>query len=202
MRRNVKGSPHMKSFLDPLFVRGRHTCPWWLCFTFDNLLRRLLQNPDEILRPYVAEGITVLDIGPGMGYFSIPLARMVGPRGRVIAVDIQPEMLSALRKRARRASVEERIATHLCQADSIGLDVKADFALAFWMLHEVPDPSRFFKEMRSVLKASGKLLVSEPVIHVTAKTYAENIEMARSSGFRVTAVPKIFLSRSALLTVS
>ena len=192
----------MKTFLDTLFVRGKHTCPWWLCFTFDNLLRRLFQNPEQILRPYVAEGITVLDIGPGMGYFSIPLARMVGPTARVIAVDIQPEMLSALQKRAKRAAVDRQIAIHLCKADSLGLDVKADFALAFWMLHEVPNPFGFFKEMRSVLRASGKLLVSEPAIHVTQKMYAKTIEIAISTGFKVIAEPKIFLSRSALLAVN
>ena len=111
-------------------------------------------------------------------------------------------MLSALQKRAKRASVDQRIAVHLCQAGSLGLDVKADFALAFWMLHEVPDPSGFFKEIRSVLKASGKLLVSEPAIHVTQEMYAINIEMAISTGFKVIAEPKIFLSRSALLTGS
>jgi ubiquinone/menaquinone biosynthesis C-methylase UbiE len=137
-----------------------------------------------------------------MGYFSIPLARMVGPRGRVIAVDIQPEMLSALQKRAKRAAVDRQIVIHLCKADSLGLDVKADFALAFWMLHEVPNPISFFKEMRSVLRASGKLLVSEPAIHVTAKMYAKTIEMAISTGFKVIAEPKIFLSRSALLAVN
>jgi len=191
----------MKSFLDYLFVRHKHTCPWWLCFTFDNVIRKLFQNPEQILRPYVAEGITVLDIGPGMGYFSIPLARMVGPGGRVIAVDIQPKMLSALQKRAKRAAVDQRIIIHLCEADSLGLDVKADFALAFWMIHEVPNPFSFFKEMKSVLKASGKLLVSEPTVHVTAKMFAESIEMAISSGFKVIAEPKIFLSRSALLAM-
>ena len=191
----------MKSYLDTLFLRSRHTCPWWLCFTFDNFLRRLFQNPDQILRPYVAEGITVLDIGPGRGYFSIPLARRVGPMGRVIAVDIQPEMLSALQKRAKRTSVDQRIAIHLCRADSLGLDVRADFALAFWMLHEVPNPLGFFKEMRSVLKVSGKLLVSEPTVHVTAKMSTENIEIAISNGFKVVAEPKIFLSRSALLAM-
>ena len=191
----------MKSFLNYLFVRRKHTCPWWLCFTFDNLLRRLFQNPEQILRPYVAEGITVLDIGPGMGYFSIPLARMVGPGGRVISADIQPEMLRALQKRAKRAAVDQRITIHLCKADSLGLDVKADFALAFWMLHEVPNPFSFFKEMKSVLKASGKLLVSEPTLHVTAKMFAESIEIAISNGFKVLAEPKIFLSRSALLTM-
>lgn len=192
----------MKSFLDYLFIRGKHTCPWWLCFTFDNLVRRLFQDPQQILRPYVTEGITVLDIGPGMGYFSIPLARMVGPRGKVIAVDIQPEMLRALQKRAKRAGVDERIAIHLCKADSLGLNIEADFALAFWMLHEVSNPSSFFKEMRSVVKPSGKLLVSEPVIHVSQKMFAKNIGIAISSGFKVIAEPKIFLSRSTLLAVS
>ena len=192
----------MKSFFDYLFVRRKHICPWWLCFTFDNLLRRLFQDPEQILRPYVAEGITVLDIGPGMGYFSIPLARMVGSKGKVIAADIQPEMLSAIQKRAKRVSVEGRIATHLCKADSLGLEEKVDFALAFWMLHEVPNPLSFFKEMRSVLKVTGKLLVSEPTIHVTPKMYAKSIEIALSNGFKVIAEPKIFLSRSALLAVS
>jgi ubiquinone/menaquinone biosynthesis C-methylase UbiE len=165
------------------------------------VIRKLFQNPEQILRPYVAEGITVLDIGPGMGYFSIPLARMVGPGGRVIAVDIQPKMLGALQKRAKRAAVDQRIIIHLCEADSLGLDVKADFALAFWMLHEVANPFSFFKEMKSVLKASGKLLVSEPTVHVTAKMSTENIEIAISNGFKVVAEPKIFLSRSALLAM-
>ena len=189
----------MKGILDHLFVRRKHICPWWLCFTFDNLLRRLFQDPERILRPYVAEGITVLDIGPGMGYFSIPLARMVGPRGRVIAADIQPEMLRALQKRAKRAAVDQRIALHLCQADSLGLDAKVDFVLAFWMLHEIPNLLSFFEEIRSVLKASGRLLISEPIIHVTQKRYAQSIEIAISNGFKVIANPKIFLSRSALL---
>lgn len=60
----------------------------------------------------------------------------------------------------------------------------------------------FFKEMRSVLKASGKLLVSEPAIHVTKKMYDKNIEITISNGFKVIAKPKISLSRSALLAVS
>ncbi len=192
----------MKRFLDYLFVRGKHTCPWWLCFTFDNFVRRFFQSPQEILRPYVTEGITVLDIGPGMGYFSIPLAKMVGPRGRVIAADIQPEMLRALQQRAKRAGVDERIAIHLCKPDSLGLNNEVDFALAFWMLHEVPNPSSFFKEVRSVLKPSGKLLLSEPIIHVSQKMYAQNVGIATSNGFEAIAEPKISLSRSTLLAVS
>jgi len=189
----------MKNLFDRLFVRRRHICPWWLCFTFDNFVRRLFQNPEQIFRPYVAEGITALDVGPGMGYFSIPLARMVGPGGRVIAADIQSEMLSALQKRAKRAGVDQRITLHLCKADSLGLDLKVDFALAFWMLHEVPSPQGFFKEMRSLLKTSGRLLVSEPILHVTPRVFSKNMEIALSNGFKIIDKPKIFLTRSVVL---
>jgi len=191
----------MKNLLDRLFASEKHICPWWLCFTFDNFIRRLFQNPEQILRSYVDEGITVLDVGPGMGYFTIPLARMVGPEGRVIAADIQPEMLKALRKRAGKAGVDRRITTHLCKGDSLGLDVKVDFALAFWMVHEVPNPASFFKEVRSLLTTTGKLLVSEPIIHVSSRKYAETIAIAIAAGFKVIAEPKIFLSRSAVLAV-
>ena len=192
----------MKTFLDRLFVRGKHTCPWWLCFTFDNLLRRLFQNPDQILRPYVAEGITVLDIGPGMGYFSIPLARMVGPRGRVIAVDIQPEMLSALQKRAKGAAVDRRIAIHLCKADSLGLNIQFDFVLAFWMIHEVPNHLVFFEEIKSLLKPSGKFLLSEPILHVNQAMFEKTVKTAESVGLVLKEKPKIYLSRSALFTAN
>lgn len=73
----------MKSMFDSIFVRDTHVCPWWLCFTFDNVFRKLFHDPEKILSPYVNEGDTALDIGPGMGYFSIPLARLVGSKARL-----------------------------------------------------------------------------------------------------------------------
>ena len=83
-------------------------CPWWLCPTFDNPLRRLIQDPDRILAGLVQPGETALDIGCGMGYFSIPLARLVGPEGKVICVDLQEQMLAGVRRRAERAGVADR----------------------------------------------------------------------------------------------
>src|SRR4030067_2381460 len=103
----------MKNPVITLLFRDKHVCPWWCAYTFDNFLRKLIHDPEEILRPYVAEGNTALDLGPGMGYFSIPLARMVGEIGKVIAADVQPEMLKVLQKRAKKAGVEHRIIPHL-----------------------------------------------------------------------------------------
>jgi ubiquinone/menaquinone biosynthesis C-methylase UbiE len=189
----------MKNLFDHFFARNKHVCPWWLCFTFDNLLRRLFQNPEKIVEPYVHEDDTVLDVGPGMGYFSITLAKIVGEKGRVFAADVQQEMLKALQKRARRAGVEQRITLHLCKKDSLGLNTKFDFVFAFWMIHEVSEQESFFKEIRSLLKPKGKLLISEPKIHVTKIKFDETVGKAMRSGFTLKSNPNISLSRSALL---
>jgi len=165
-------------------------------------LRKLFHNSEEILRPYVVEGNTILDIGPGMGYFSIPLARMVGERGRVIAADIQPEMLEALRRRARRADVEQQVITHLSRVDSLGLNRQFDFVLAFWMVHEVPNHLVFFEEIKSLLKPSGKFLLSEPILHVNQAMFEKTVKTAESVGLVLKEKPKISLSRSALFTAN
>jgi ubiquinone/menaquinone biosynthesis C-methylase UbiE len=192
----------MRNPFEKILVGDKHVCPWWCCFTFDNFLRRIFHNPEKILRPYVTEGNSVLDIGPGMGYFSIPLTGMVGEKGKVIAVDVQPEMLRALRRRAKRAGVEEQITTHLCKADSLGLNMQVDFILAFWMAHEVPNQPAFFKEIKSLLKPSGKFLLSEPILHVNQARYEKTVETAESVGLVLKERPKISLSRSALFAAN
>jgi ubiquinone/menaquinone biosynthesis C-methylase UbiE len=191
----------MRNPFDRLFVRDRRVCPRWLCFTFDNFIRKLFHNPEDILAPYVHEGDTVLDVGPGMGYFSIPLARMVGDRGKVIAADVQAPMLAALQKRAKKAGLEGRIVTHLCEADSIGIREPIDFALAFWMVHEVPDQIKFFHEVRSLLKPGAGLLIAEPTIHVTRKMFEATLKEAEEAGFTAMETPKIFMSRTAVLSL-
>jgi ubiquinone/menaquinone biosynthesis C-methylase UbiE len=192
----------MRNPLRKIIFHHEHVCPWWFCFTFDNFLRKLLHNSEEILRPYVVEGDSVLDIGPGMGYFSIPLARMVGEKGKVIAADIQPEMLKALQKRAKKAGVEKRIITHLCEADSLGVDMQFDFVLAFWMAHEVANYLVFFKEIKSLLKPSGKFFLSEPILHVNQAMFEKTVKIVESVGLVLKEKPKISLSRSALFTAN
>jgi len=141
-----------------------------------------------------------IDIGPGLGYFSIPLAELVGPSGHVIAIDIQPKMLSALMERAKKKGVAEIIRTHLAGPDSIGFYEKADFILAFWMAHEVPDQQRFFSEIRYLMKPEGLFLLVEPVMHVSMKNFSRAIETAKQVGFFIKESPKIRMSRSAFFT--
>jgi len=173
-------------------------CPWWLCFTFDNPLRKLLHNPEAILSPYVQPGSTVIDIGPGMGYFSIPLARLVGPTGHVIAIEVQPKMLAALARRARRYGVSERIQTHLASSDSLGNHPKADFVMAFWMVHEVPNQRTFLTEIFGFLKPKGLFLLVEPILHVSKNSFLRTVQNANEIGFVVKDMPKIRISHSVL----
>ena len=175
-------------------------CPWWLCFTFDNPLRKLLHDPEAIFKPYVKPGQSVIDVGAGMGYFSIPLARLVGYSGHVTAIDIQPKMLSALERRAKKYGVSDRISTHLASRKSLSFDQKADFILAFWMAHEVPDQKRFFGEIYNLLKPGGLFLIVEPKIHVSKKNFSQTLEMLKSIGFSIKETPEIKMSQSVLLT--
>jgi ubiquinone/menaquinone biosynthesis C-methylase UbiE len=126
----------------------------------------------------------------------------VGETGKVIVADIQPEMLKALQKRAKKAGVEKRITTHLCKVDSLGLDMQFDFVLAFWMVHEVPNHLAFFEEIKSLLKPSGKFLLAEPVLHVNQAMFEKTVKTAESVGLVLKEKPKISLSRSALFTAN
>ena len=187
----------MRKLFNGLLHRER-VCPWWLCFTFDNVFRTLFHDPEQILRPYVHEGNAALDIGPGMGYFTIPMARMVGENGRVIAADIQERMLAGIKKRAVRSGLQDRIIVHLCSSHTFGLNGTFDFILAFWMLHEVPDKNRFLAELFSLLKDNGNFLLAEPKIHTTKANFEETVRMTSQAGFTLSQNPEIFLSRCAL----
>ena len=191
----------MNKLSDYLFFRVNHVCPRWLCFTFDNILRRLVQNPYEVLNPYIKEGDIVLDVGPGIGYFTIPAAEMVGDKGLVIAADVQPQMLHAISKRAQRRGLLQRIELKLSSANSLGVEAKVDFILAFWMVHEVPDKRRLFSQLRFLLKDKGSFLMVEPQFHVNKKNFDESLRLAGQIGFVFDKSPQISLSRSALLRI-
>lgn len=178
--------------------RRGHTCPWWFAYTFDNALRGLVHRPTEILGGLVRRGDTVVDVGSGLGFFTIALAEMVGPEGKVISVDLQEEMLKRSRRRAERRSLADRIDFHQATHTRLGLTTPVDFVLAFWMVHEVRDKTGFLSEVRSVLRPSGHLLIAEPKGHVPPALFAKITDLVRNAGFTVKEARKIRLSRSIL----
>ena len=177
-------------------------CPWWLGYALASPLRRIAQDPAGILYPYVRRGMVVLEPGPGMGFFTQELAWMVGAEGKVIAVDLQAKMLKALKARLERAGLGERIETRVVTPESLGtadLAGTVDFALAFAMVHEVPDQQRFLGEIYAALKPEGRLLLSEPRVHVSKRAFEATLDRAQIAGFTVAERPKIRWSLSAVL---
>ena len=171
--------------------RPGRLCPWWCGFFLDNWVRRLIHDPRKILSPYVKPGMTVVDIGCGMGIFSIGMAKLVGPEGRVISVDVQEKMLKHLMRRARRAGVAGQITPVKTAGDRIGIPEKADFVLTFYMVHEVADVEGFVREIASMLKPGGQYLLVEPPRHVSKDQYARTVEAVRSAGLEEVGTPQV-----------
>lgn len=163
-------------------------CPPWIGYLLLSPLRRLLENPEKMFAPHVFPGMTVLEPGCGMGYFTIPLARMVGPEGRVVTVDIEPKMLAVLERRAKKAGLSGRIEARRAAPGSLGIaDLKSsvDFAAAIHMVHEMPDQASFFAEIIETLKPGGKLFVKEPGGHVSEAEFENTANIAGKAGFSV-----------------
>ncbi len=179
-----------------------HVCPWWLGYLLASPIRRLQHGPARILAPYVREGMTILEPGPGMGFFTLELARRVGASGLVIAVDTQSKMINRLKKRAAKAGVLERIDARVTDAGSLMLNRLAgsvDFVFAFAMVHEIPDVQRFFAEVAQSMKATARMLLAEPAGHVGEEEFAAELKAAEEARLQVDERPAIRSSRSALL---
>ena len=184
---------------------AKRVCPWWLGYLLANPIRRLMVDPAKLLAPYVREGMTVLEPGPGMGFFTLELARRVGPSGRVVAVDLQPQMLEGLRRRAARAGLLERVETRVAAPDRLGVADLAgavDFVLAFAVVHEMPAADAFFTEAAAALKPGGTLLLAEPVGHISADKFEAELRAAWQAGLEVVDRLKLRSNRAALLKKS
>lgn len=184
---------------------AQRVCPWWLGYLLASPIRRWIEirDPEAFLKTYVYPGMTVLEPGPGMGFFTIPLAKLVCPAGRVIAVDIQPKMLEILRKRAAKAGVEDRLETRLAGPRSLDvgeLRGTVDFVLLYAMVHEVPEPQTLFRDLAEALVPGGRVLFAEPAGHVDARHFAEEVEFAVRSGLREINRPAVPKNRAILLS--
>jgi tRNA A58 N-methylase Trm61 len=181
---------------------AKRICPWWLGYALASPIRRWFQDPAAIVGPYVREGMTVLEPGPGMGFFTLELAHRVGPSGRVIAVDVQPRMIAGLKRRLAKAGLSERVDARLTQDDSMGLNDLAgrvDFTLAMAVVHEMPSPAWFFGQTAEAMKPGAALLLAEPSGHVKQLEFDAQLEAAARVGLMLEDRPAIRRSHAALL---
>lgn len=177
-------------------------CHWWLGYLLISPLRKLLQNPAKVIEPYVRAGMTVVEIGPGMGFFTLELAKKVGEAGRVIAIDIQPQMLERLEQRAKAAGLQDRIETRLAKSDSMGMSDLAqsvDLVFAYAVVHELPDDRAFFREAFAVLKPDAMLYIAEPGHHVSREQFNAELQKAGAEGFAIVEQGHAGIGHNALL---
>ncbi len=171
-----------------------HTCPWWVQYVLVSPLRRLGEPPATLAGPHVQPGMTVVDTGCGFGYLSIPLARLVGPEGRVVSVDIEPRAVAKLEHRARRAGIANRIDARACTTRDLGLadyEGRVDRVFVIHTLHELADLPGFLGQVTRLLKPGGRLIVVEPRGHVQPEQFSAEIEVCRSNGFRDVEPPAV-----------
>jgi len=124
--------------------------------------REFEESPEAALNALgLKPGMAVADVGAGTGYFTVRIARRVGPTGRVYATDVQPEMLSRLQENVERehlANVEPVLGT---QSDPKLPAAKLDLILMVDVYHELSQPQRMLREMRKALKPDGRLVLIE-----------------------------------------
>jgi len=185
------------------YKMSEHLCPWWVGYLLASPVRKLFQKPEKILLPYVKPGMTVLDVGCAMGFFSLPMAKMVGSTGRVMCVDLQEIMIKTLNKRAAKAGLADQIEARTCSKKSLGIDdlkVKIDFALAFAVLHEIGgEQKQFLSEIYASLVPKGNILIAEPKGHISSEDFGTTIETAKRTGFVTVNSLDIKKSRAVLL---
>ncbi len=176
----------------------KFVCPaswsWGLLF-----FRGLVHNPKKILVSLAGEGKAVADIGCGPGFFTTAMSDAAGASGKVYAVDLQQEMLDKAKKRVEKHCKNKNVTFIKAEKDTLNLVPGLDAALAFYMVHEVPDTDKFFSEIYFALKLGGKLLVIEPLLHVSKKDFEAEKVSAVKAGFSASAGTKAVFSFSMLL---
>lgn len=180
-------------------IRNVDVCPVKYAGSLDNKIRRWFQNPKKILKPFIKEGMTSLDFGCGPGFFTLDMAQMVGQTGKVIAADLQAEMLEIVRKKTVGTILENRITFHQCGKENTGLTEKVDFVLLFYMVHEIPQKATFFQEIAEILNKNGLVLIVEPPFHVSNSGFKNTLEIAEKAGLRISSRLKMFPNKAAVL---
>ncbi len=164
-------------------VRKRPMSPW-MAPLIDNPFRRLIRPPDRVVAALgVNEGMTVLEVGPGYGSYTLAAARRVGEAGKLIAVDIQEKIVERLKRRIEKAGItnlEARVAdVHALPFD----DGAFDLVYMITVIGEIPDPVRAMKEFHRVLVPGGWLALTERIIDPDYPLTKTLIGWAGEAGF-------------------
>lgn len=159
-------------------------CPAALSWLVDNPLRQRYMQP-VIDRIGICPGEYVLELGPGPGAFTVEAARRAGSGGRLIAVDIQPEMIAQVVQRVQEAGLSN-IQTHVASAHHLPLeDVSVDRAFLITVLPEIPDRNRALAELHRVLRPGGILSITEEFYDPDYLFLPETVRLVEAAGFRL-----------------
>ena len=109
----------------------------------------------------IQKGMTVADVGAGVGYFSIRMAKRIGPTGKVYANDVQPEMLTMLKQRALKAKVTNIVPVLGTESDPQLPAKSMDIILLVDVYHELSQPQLMLQKLRQALKEDGRLVLLE-----------------------------------------
>ncbi len=162
-----------------------HTCPVWIGYLLASPIRRLFENPAKLVLPLVEPGQRILELGPGLGFFTVPLAKAVGPDGKVVCVDVQAGMLERLGKRLAKRGLRDRVELRQCGHDDLGLDDangSFDVAIAIHVVHETPSPGHTVRALAASLKKDGHLLLVEPAGHCPRALWDDETGAAEQAG--------------------
>ena len=164
--------------------RNPSACPYsqrfWVEAPHPFITRERLR---EILDPKAGE--RVLEVGPGTGYYALPVAGWLEPGGRLEVVDVQQEMLDHTLQRAREQGIGNIVPT-LADARSLPFgDDSFDGAYLVTVLGEIPDQGAALRELRRVVKPEGRIVVGELFGDPHMVTHAALAKRAAASGLRV-----------------
>ncbi len=159
-------------------------CPASLSWLVDNPLRHRYLGP-ALDRIGIQPGERVLELGPGPGTFTVGAARRVGAEGRLVAVDIQPEMIAQVDRRVQEAGLTN-VETHVANAYALPVeDGSVDRAFLITVLPEIPDRGRALAELHRVLRPGGVLSITEEFYDPDYLFLPETIRLVEAAGFRL-----------------
>ncbi|PID84931.1 MAG: dimethylmenaquinone methyltransferase [Chloroflexi bacterium] len=164
--------------------KGSAPCPASISWIVDLPPRKCWMRP-ILDRVGIKPGETVLELGPGPGAFTVDAAQRLQPDGKLIAVDIQPEMIAKVEERVKQAGLTN-VETHVASAYDLPLeDASVDRVFLVTVLPEIPDPVRGLHEIRRVLKPDGVLSTSEEFLDPDYPRRRTTIQWAEAAGFEL-----------------